>query len=426
MKKYLILLLNLFLISSCTNEKFEPVSNSSKNIIRKSDPIFNNLKKVINSESDPLAEEVCVDFIYPFTLLIYNQNLEVTNTHILTGDDMFINVINNLNNNQSISISYPIQTTLPDGTLFSVNNNEELKNALDFCSLEDIINHCNGTFSNSNNSLYTCWFVPFIEGENNTFAGAKFSSNANGSLNIYHLNNNYTGTWSFINIGDKIYLNLHILENSDIASAWNSNFEIITLTDENISIKANNIIKKLEKFRGVNQTYSIGNPGPKNGIVAYDKGSYSDGWRYIEVADRNLPLTEWGCTNLGIENAEFSTIGSGLQNNYAILNSHNNLTNYYTNPSICSSSNNGTVVSKNIINQFYNNSKEWFIPSYEELELIYNNISTPQFMTFPNSFYWSSTEIDFTKVKVINLQTGTTSIVSKNNHTIKTITIRYF
>ena len=30
--------------------------------------------------------------------------------------------------------------------------------------------------------------------------------------------------------------------------------------------------------------YSIGDTGPAGGIVFYDKGSYSDGWRYMEAA----------------------------------------------------------------------------------------------------------------------------------------------
>lgn len=426
MKKYLFFLINLIIISSCTDEKYEAGINNTKNIIRKSDPIFNDIIRVINADSDPLASEVCVEFEYPFTLYVYNENYEITNTYLLNGDDMFKNILNNLSYNQSISISYPLQTVLPDGTLFSVNNNDELKTALDFCSVEDIIHHCNGNFCNPNSQVYTCWVVPFIEGEDNTFAGAKFTPSSTGSLSIYHLNNNYTGTWSFIHIGDNVYFNIHIIENSDIKTAWSFNYEIITLTDDKMVINSNNQIKQLEKFRGTNQTYSVGNPGPKAGIVVYDKGSYTDGWRYIELADRNLPLSEWGCVNSTIPNAGFDNIGSGLQNNYAILNSHNDLNNYYTNPSVCSNLNNGTVAPKNIINQFYNNSKEWFVPSFEELELIYNNVSIPQHLIFQNYYYWSSTESDFSEAKVINLQTGATSVANKNSHNIKTITIRYF
>jgi len=40
--------------------------------------------------------------------------------------------------------------------------------------------------------------------------------------------------------------------------------------------------------------YKIGDRGPAGGFVFYDKGDYSDGWRYLEVAPNDLGEAEWG------------------------------------------------------------------------------------------------------------------------------------
>ena len=38
------------------------------------------------------------------------------------------------------------------------------------------------------------------------------------------------------------------------------------------------------------KTFSVGDVGPAGGYVIYDKGSYSDGWRYLEVSPTNLVI----------------------------------------------------------------------------------------------------------------------------------------
>ena len=41
--------------------------------------------------------------------------------------------------------------------------------------------------------------------------------------------------------------------------------------------------------------YAVGDTGPAEGIVFYDKGSYSDGWRYLEAAKSDQATrVEWG------------------------------------------------------------------------------------------------------------------------------------
>ena len=66
------------------------------------------------------------------------------------------------------------------------------------------------------------------------------------------------------------------------------------------------------------QAYNIGDKGPAGGIVFYDKGEYSDGWRYMEAAPYNSTVASAyslpaGDTTTGIG------IGTGKANTAAFL-----------------------------------------------------------------------------------------------------------
>ena len=50
-------------------------------------------------------------------------------------------------------------------------------------------------------------------------------------------------------------------------------------------------------------TYELGEAGPAGGIVFYDKGDNTDGWRYMEVTNEDLGEFEWGCYNTPVPEA---------------------------------------------------------------------------------------------------------------------------
>ncbi|GHU33390.1 hypothetical protein FACS1894172_11810 [Spirochaetia bacterium] len=46
--------------------------------------------------------------------------------------------------------------------------------------------------------------------------------------------------------------------------------------------------------RRSSKVYVIGDTGPAGGLIFYDKGDYSDGWRYLEVAPVTTETTaQW-------------------------------------------------------------------------------------------------------------------------------------
>ena len=414
----------LFVTFSCSDLDDNEVVDLTRETIKKDSELFGLLESVVNRGDDPIENTVCIDFVYPFKVFIYDANLLPQGEVILFGDTQFSTFLGQLPATQSISISYPLQTTLSDGTVFTVNNNTELKVALDSCSRDDIISYCNGLFGNP---VGTCvWEVSYIAGMNNDFAGAVFTADVTGTITLYHLNTTYNGTWVFLYLNDELHLNINLSGTSATVQNWNYNFKVTTFTDDLFELQTPTITRRLVKECSDMTLYTLGQTGPAGGIVAYDKGIFSNGWRYIEVAPSNAVIEEWGCVTAQITNANYDQIGTGFQNSVAITNYHNNLTNYFLNPSVCSNLNNGSVTSKTALNQTIGLKKDWCIPSINELQLIYDNLYYVGLGNLSNEKYWSSSEQSASKAKVIDFNTGQISNIDKNSVLIKTRFIRFF
>lgn len=391
--------------------------------IKRGSELFTLLETVTAQGDNPVENTVCIDFIYPFKVFIYDANLLPLGEQILMGDIHFSAFLAQLPADQSISISFPLQTTLPDGTVFSVNNNAQLKVALDSCDREDIISHCEGLFGTPPG---TCvWEVPYIPNGNNEFAGAVFTADVTGTITLYHLNTTYNGTWVFLYLNDELHLNINLSGTSPTVQSWNYNFKVTLFTGDLFELQTPTITRRLVKECADATIYTIGQTGPSGGIIAYDKGTFTNGWRYIEVALTDSVIEEWGCVSVQITDAQFDQVGTGYQNSVAITNYHENLTNYFLNPSVCSSLNNGSVSAKTGLNQTIGLKKDWCIPSINELQLLYN-LHNQGFGSFTVTNYWSSSEMNTSKAKCIDFSSGQIVNLDKNLPLVKTRLIRFF
>ena len=142
----------------------------------------------------------------------------------------------------------------------------------------------------------------------------------------------------------------------------------------------------------VNVVYakSIGQEGPAGGIVFYDKGDYIDGWRYLEAADPSTiaqgepwknTTTAWSNVNSTLVGTS-TDVGSGQANTNLILNQGGH-----------------TASAAKIASEHWSYTDEsyddWFLPSLDELNLIFSVLFDDELVTFnPMHTYWSSSEID--------------------------------
>ena len=126
--------------------------------------------------------------------------------------------------------------------------------------------------------------------------------------------------------------------------------------------------------------YTVGQTGPAGGIVFYDRGRYIDGWRYMEAASQNISISaEWGAYGQNIIGTS-TALGTGKQNTQIIVN-HLRQTGE-------------TGRAAELAQQYIQNGyTDWFLPSREELNLIYVNLRRRGLGNFPSgTWYWSSSQ----------------------------------
>jgi len=128
-------------------------------------------------------------------------------------------------------------------------------------------------------------------------------------------------------------------------------------------------------------TYTL-RRGPAGGYIFYDKGSYSDGWRYLEVAPASTEWEdkEWGSYETWIGGTG-TGIGTGKSNTAKIvkwLKSHGEAN--------CAAQLCDVLV--------YGGYSDWFLPSKDELNLMYKNLylNSISIGDFTDEYYWSSSE----------------------------------
>jgi len=83
----------------------------------------------------------CIDFQYPLTFFTFNSDNQQADTIIVENDRQLHRFFRSLDENDIVSVQYPVTLILFDGTEFTVNSNEELVRALmearDICDEDD-------------------------------------------------------------------------------------------------------------------------------------------------------------------------------------------------------------------------------------------------------------------------------------------------
>ncbi len=122
--------------------------------------------------------------------------------------------------------------------------------------------------------------------------------------------------------------------------------------------------------------YKIGDRGPSGGWIFYDKGNFSDGWRYLEAAYTDQSSDIKWIKKAGQTGSIDSKIGTGRLNTQKIIKTQGD--GYYA-AKICADYKGG-------------GKTDWFLPSKDELNLMYNNLRKAGVGGLVNSLYWSSSE----------------------------------
>ena len=124
----------------------------------------------------------------------------------------------------------------------------------------------------------------------------------------------------------------------------------------------------------------IGDVGPAGGLVFYITDGGKHGLEAAPVDQSDGSGAEWGCNNGDITGADGTGIGDGAQNTADILMEG------------CVSDGGGGIAADLVDAYSLNGYDDWFLPSKDELNLMYNNLQINAIGGFVSAGYWSSSE----------------------------------
>jgi len=146
------------------------------------------------------------------------------------------------------------------------------------------------------------------------------------------------------------------------------------------NITTNNTNNDNYNTPSVSAAYKVGDIGPAGGIIFYDKGNNSQGWRYLEAAPFEAETRAvWSVRDTNVENTQ-EGIGSGRRNTQLIADAFSRASGEWdTAAQYCD----------DLVIGGYD---DWFLPSTGELDQMYGNLKRRNMGDFRNEWYWSSTQ----------------------------------
>ncbi|GMO34420.1 MAG: hypothetical protein Ta2B_14910 [Termitinemataceae bacterium] len=187
-------------------------------------------------------------------------------------------------------------------------------------------------------------------------------------------------------------LSFYIYDNNGSTISATSTFSGNASTEmyAGISDGVNNLIAQMLKSGKL--AYAVGDRGPAGGWIFYDKGSYSDGWRYREVAPKEAEFRAiWG-PHLQ-HKAEFSSVKTFKEQNTNIANEFKTQNISNTAVQLC-------------INLRFGGYSDWYLPGNGDFNDIIENLNLDFYLKdgnpleFSYGAYWTSS-IFYTGVDVI-------------------------
>jgi len=168
-----------------------------------------------------------------------------------------------------------------------------------------------------------------------------------------------------------------------------------------------------------NGTYALHDIGPAEGYIFYDKGYYSSGWRYLEAAPVS---TEWTDKQWGSGAASYNgTLIGGTETDIGTGQSNTTKIATYLN------SQGETGYAAQLCDALvYGGYSDWFLPSKDELNLMYTNLKVYGVGGFVNDWYWSSSEGDANYAWIQSFQSGIPSTFNKESFLARIRAVRAF
>jgi hypothetical protein len=213
-------------------------------------------------------------------------------------------------------------------------------------------------------------------------------------------------TGTLINVGDSYRLTLKAInvETATVIASYpadipNNNRLRALLASGNTATATATANRQTPASAQPAPAYKIGDAGPAGGLIFYDKGNSTGGWRYLEAAPANTEVRViWSHERRAIDSVlNQRALGLGKSNTQKIMEYFNNRGGGFD------------TATRACYDLVVNGFDDWFLPSFDELNWMYGNLHRNGLGEFKNelySYYWSSTQQDSTSAYVIDFSNG--------------------
>ncbi|WP_179021584.1 hypothetical protein [Winogradskyella forsetii] len=180
---------------------------------------LNNYVNSCNGENVADDDIECLDFQYPITAFLFNSNNELLETIILENDGQLYGFIDDIDDDDIITIEFPITVILSDGSELVINNLNALEiaieNAQDTCDEDDDYDYndddCDDCTPAQVETLLTgCanWQVDKLERNatdyDDIYEGYDFNFFTDGTLSVSWNTVTVYGTWTASGFGNNL------------------------------------------------------------------------------------------------------------------------------------------------------------------------------------------------------------------------------
>lgn len=197
---------------------------------------LSELRDECNDENEFDDDIECIDFNYPISAAIFDIVTEQFTNITINNDEEMHQFLEDLDNDDVVSINFPISLTLSNGTNVTINDLDQLENVIDNakddCDEDDDNDFndddCEGCSQEQLKAFITScdnWIVDKL-GLNNTqleeiYEGFTFNFLEDGTINVNDGNINHTGTWSSSGTDSNITVIINISTLPDFNATWN-------------------------------------------------------------------------------------------------------------------------------------------------------------------------------------------------------------
>lgn len=205
-------------------------------VVINSDEELEGLTANCSGENEDDDDIECIDFEYPITASVYNENNDLIDSITISNDNDMYDFIDDLEDYAVVTINFPVTVVFADGTTQSLNSIQELESAIemadDSCDEDDDYDFddddCDNCSTNDLEAIFNdCseWTVDKLERNDedleDNYVGYNFEFNADGSILVTQGANTFNGTWSASGSGNNIAVLIDVTGLPDFNATWN-------------------------------------------------------------------------------------------------------------------------------------------------------------------------------------------------------------